>query len=218
MDFLIFGIQGAGKGTQAKALALALNLPIFETGSELRKIALEDSTEGHEVKKIITKGLLVPAGILLLKVADYLENPATTAGVIFDGIPRTVAQAISFDEMLLKLHRDWLAINIVLGEEAALKRLEQRRICSKCGAVFMPDYTSSICNHCAGLLIHRADDNADAIANRFQKYKVETMPVIDHYRKQGKLITVDGNQAVLDVTKDIFNQLSPLIKLHTPVK
>lgn len=217
MDILVFGIQGSGKGTQAKALSLALNLPIFEAGAELRKIALEDTVEGNEVKKIITKGQLVPPGIILLKIADFFENSAASKGVVFDGVPRSHDQAIGFDEMLNKNHRGYLAIDIELDEASAIERLQNRRICSKCSAVFMPDYTNAICNNCGGLLIHRADDNPESIKTRFSKYKMETVPVIDHYRRQGKVITVDGSQAVIDVTKDIFNQLSPLLKLQIKI-
>lgn len=215
MDILLFGIQGSGKGTQAKALALALNFPIFEAGAELRKMAAENTTTGNDVRNIITKGLLVPPGILLLKIADFLEYPATKPGVIFDGIPRSLDQALAFDEMISRNHRDNLAVDIQLSEEQAIERLTKRRICSKCTAVFMPNYTQDICNICGGLLIHREDDNPEAIKTRFKKYYEETVPVIQHYRNQGKVIMVDGNQEVIDVTKDIFNQLSPLLKLKS---
>ncbi|MBI4835756.1 MAG: nucleoside monophosphate kinase [Candidatus Abawacabacteria bacterium] len=215
MDILLFGIQGSGKGTQAKALALALNFPIFEAGAELRSLATKDTPAGNEIRSIINKGGLVPPGIILLRIADFLDNAAAIQGVIFDGVPRSYDQAVSFDEMITQKHRESLAINIELDEDEAITRLEKRRICSKCNAIFLPDYQNTICNLCGGLLIHRADDNPESIKVRFAKYKQETLPVIDHYRKQGKVLTVDGNQAVMDVTKDIFNQLSPLLKLKT---
>lgn len=218
MDILVFGIQGAGKGTQAKALALALGIPIYEAGAELRKIAAENTPLGEEVRKVIYTGRLVPPGTVLLRIADYLEHPATVAGVIFDGVPRSYDQALAFDEMMQKRHRENLAIDIELSEEQALHRLETRRICSKCHTVFMADYEGNICNVCGGLLIHRQDDNPEAIKVRFANYRKETIPVIEHYRKAGKLLTIDGDQSVLDVSKDIFNQLSPLLKLKKRLK
>ena len=214
MDILLFGIQGSGKGTQAKALSLALNFPIFEAGAELRKMAVQDTPTGNEIRKIISKGNLVPPGLLLLKVMDFLEHPASHSGIIFDGIPRAMEQAESFDEVMKTKHRDNLAIAIDLSENAAIERLLKRRICTTCGTAFMPDYSNDMCNHCGGILIHRADDTTEAIQTRFGKYKAETLPVIEHYQKQGKLIVVDGNQAIIDVTKDIFNQLSPQMKLR----
>ena len=214
MDILIFGIQGSGKGTQAKALALALNLPIFEAGAELRKMAAENTSAGHEIRTLMSTGHLVPPGIVLLRIADFLEYSATQNGVIFDGVPRTYHQALDFDEMMNRNHRDNLVINIELDEDQALARLTHRRICSKCTAVFMPEYKNDICNLCGGILIHREDDNPEAIKVRFRKYKEETRPVIEHYRKQGKVLSVDGSQPIIDVTKDIFNQLSPLLKLR----
>lgn len=218
MDILVFGIQGAGKGTQAKAISLALGLPIYEAGAELRKLAAENTSLGEEIRKVIYTGRLVPPGIVLLRIAEYLEHPATVAGVIFDGVPRSYDQVLAFDEMMKTKKRDNLAIDIELSEGKALERLEKRRICNKCQAIFMPDYESKVCNTCGGILIHRADDNPEAIKVRFANYKKETMPVIEHFRKQGKLLTIDGDQSILDVTKDIFNQLSPLLKLKKRLK
>jgi len=218
MDILVFGIQGAGKGTQAKAVSLALGLPIYEAGAELRRLAAENTPLGEEIRKVIYTGRLVPPGMVLLRIAEYLEHPATVAGVIYDGVPRSYEQAIAFDEMMKEKKRDSLAIDIELSEGKALERLEKRRICSKCQAIFMPDYESEVCNICGGVLIHRADDNSEAIKVRFANYHKETVPVIDYFRKQGKLLTIDGDQSILDVTKDIFNQLSPLLKLKKRLK
>ncbi len=212
MDILVFGIQGAGKGTQAKAISLALGLPVYEAGAELRKLAAENTPLGEQIRKVIYAGRLVPPGIVLLRIADYLEHPATVAGVIYDGVPRSYDQALAFDEMMKQSKRESLAVDIELSEEQALARLQKRRICSKCQTVFMPDYEGDICNVCGGVLIHRPDDNPEAIKVRFANYRKETVPVIEHYRKEGKVLTIDGDQSILDVTKDIFNQLSPLLK------
>lgn len=214
MDILVFGIQGSGKGTQAKALALALNLPIFETGAELRKIATMDTEQGREIKKTIAKGDLVDSQTILEQLTIYFEKSGNIKGIIFDGVPRTYEQALLFDAMMTEKQRKNIVVDIQLSEQDALERLRQRRICDTCGAVFLPDYTKSVCNLCGGNLIHRGDDNPEAIQRRFAKYKSETLPVIEHYRKQGKVISVQGNQAIIDVTKDIFTQLSPLLKLE----
>lgn len=214
MDILLFGIQGSGKGTQARALSLALNIPIFEAGAELRKLATHDNEEGKTIRELINRGALVPKGIVLMKVADFLDHPATIDGVIFDGVPRLLEQAVAFQEMMETKHRDTIAILIDLDEDSAVYRVTNRRICSRCQQTFPPEYLHEVCNSCGGILIHRADDERDAIQKRIKNFYQETVPVIDHYRTLGKLLTVDGNQSVIDVTKDIFNQLSPLLKIN----
>ena len=214
MHILLCGIQGSGKGTQARALSLALNIPIFEAGAELRKIATHNTEEGNTIRELINKGALVPQGIVLLKVADFLDHPATIDGVIFDGVPRSYDQTLGFQDMMDSKHRETIAIVIDLDEETAIYRVTNRRICNRCQQTFQPEYLHQICNSCGGVLIKRVDDQKDAIEKRIQNYYQETVPVIDHYRTLGKLLTVDGNQSVIDVTKDMFNQLSPLLKIN----
>lgn len=214
MDILLFGIQGSGKGTQARALSLALNIPIFEAGAELRKLAAQTTEEGKTIRELINKGSLVPQGIILLKVADFLDHPATIDGAIFDGVPRLYEQAVAFHEMMENKHRETIAILIDLDEQSAIHRVTNRRICSRCQQTFSPEYLHQVCTTCGGVLIHRPDDEHDAIQKRIKNFYQETVPVIDHYRTLGKLLTVDGNQSVIDVTKDIFNQLSPLLKIN----
>ncbi len=212
MDILLFGIQGSGKGAQARALSLALNIPIYEAGAELRKLAVHNSVEGKVIREVINKGALVPPGIVLVKIAEFLEHPATTQGVIFDGVPRSYDQAIAFEEMENERHRETISILIELDEQQSIKRLSSRRICTRCQKTYAPDYKLEVCNVCGGILIKREDDQPVAVKKRIENFYRETKPVIEYYKKLGRLLTVNGDQAVIDVTKDIFNQLSPLLK------
>lgn len=213
MNIILFGIQGAGKGTQARAIALALGIPVFEAGAELRKLALLETPEGGMIKRLINQGKLVPPGIVMTRVAGFLDETTTLDGVVFDGVPRSLDQAIALDEMLERKHRTSIAVEIRISEQCSTERVLQRRQCSRCGTAFLPEYHHHTCNLCGGLLIKRVDDTAEALQIRIANYQSRTLPVLEYYRKANKLITINGEQLVLDVTKDIFTQLSPL--LHT---
>ncbi|MBP6084664.1 nucleoside monophosphate kinase [Candidatus Gracilibacteria bacterium] len=213
MNIILFGIQGAGKGTQARAIALALGIPVFEAGAELRKLALLETPEGGMIRSLINQGKLVPPGIVMTRIASFLDDTATLDGVVFDGVPRSLDQAVALDEILDRKHRTSMAVEIRISEQCSTERVLQRRLCSRCGTAFLPEYHHNTCNLCGGLLVKRVDDTAEALKTRIANYQNRTLPVLEYYRKANKLITVNGEQLVLDVTRDVFTQLSPL--LHT---
>lgn len=208
MDLIFFGMQGAGKGTIGKTIAEKFNLKIFETGGALRTLAQEDSPLGHKIKGIIEAGHLVPNEVVMEIVEDFLNRLPPNTNVLFDGIPRKIEQANSLNSLLEKHNRTYKCVLIDISEETAMKRLTTRRICEKCKKVFIADYTATTCDACGGNLVTRADDNPEAIRTRLQAFKNETLPAIELYGD--KLIKIDGEPAVAEVSTETIKALSPL--------
>lgn len=185
-DLILIGPQGSGKGTQAKLLAKEYGYKIFETGGELRKMASdEDSELGRKVKEITTRGDLVPNEIVMEIVSVFIENADGTHPVIFDGIPRSEIQRVSLEKLIAAKGRDFTALEISLSEEDSFARLEKR----------------------AGIE-GRADDNVEAIKKRLHNFHTHTAPLLNVWRENEKLVSVDGNQDIEKVTTDIIQKLN----------
>ena len=205
-DIILVGKQGSGKGTQAKILAKKLGFKIFETGAALREIAQQDTDLGREVLDITSRGDLVSNDIVMKIVEDFLANLEKDTPVIFDGIPRSEVQRESLEELLAKNSRDFVVIEIKLSNEEALNRLIIRAKCDDCGANF--GSPEDICPKCGSENISRRnDDNPDAIMNRLKNFDEYTYPLLEEWEKSGKLISVDGEQSVEEVSQEILSKL-----------
>ena len=207
MDLILFGMQGAGKGTVGKSIAEKFNLKIFETGGALRVLASEESPLGQKVKSIIEAGHLVPNEVVMEIVEDFINKLPPNTNVLFDGIPRSIEQAQSLNSLLQKLNRPATPVLVEIKEETALARLTTRKICSKCKKVFPANYTSETCDACQGELTTRADDNPEAIRTRLQAFKNETAPAIATYEN---LIKIDGEPTIEVVAEDAIQTLAYL--------
>lgn len=207
MDLILFGVQGSGKGTQARKLAQALGLTIFETGRELRLLAKEATELGQKVRKITESGQLVSDAVVLEIVRSFLQK--NSGGVIFDGIPRSRQQWILLEEECKKGKRRSLALALVLDSKIALERLLERKTCSNCGQIFgaADKLQSYLCPACGGELKVRVDDQAAAIRTRIEIYERETKPLLKEYAAAGRLIEVPAKQAVEAVTAEILTRL-----------
>lgn len=181
MDLILFGIQGSGKGTQAKIIAEKFDLEIFETGAELRKLAQEDTELGKKVKTLIEAGHLVPDEIVIQIVKNFLEPLPKTQRILFDGVPRKIIQQKAFDELIKNLDRNFIGILIEIPEEETIQRLLARG---------------------------RNDDTAEGIKNRIEHFKKETLPVIEDYKQRGKMITINGSQPIEKVGEEISSKVS----------
>jgi len=175
-DIILFGIQGSGKGTQAKILAEKYDMKIFETGGELRGVSEEDSELGQEVKAIISRGDLVSNEIVMRIVEHFLEGVSSNDRVIFDGIPRSMPQKESLDALLTEHERDFFGLFLEVPKEEVVSRMKDRG---------------------------RHDDTDEAITRRIENYETETIPVIDKYEAEGKMIRVNGFQSIVDVARDV---------------
>lgn len=207
MDIVLFGIQGSGKGTLGKAVAQKYGLEIFETGGELRKLSQEDSELGRKVKSIVEAGHLVPNEVVMDIIENFMKKLPAGKNVLFDGIPRKMEQARTFDALMEKYNRDVLCILVEVPEDVVMKRLMKRRICENCKSVYPAAYTKETCEKCGGKLVMRTDDNPESIKTRIKAYYDETMPVIDHYKEMDRMLAMNGDLSIPDAEKEIFKLL-----------
>lgn len=206
MRLVFLGPPGSGKGTQAKILAEKRGMKHISTGDVLRD-AVKNSTElGKKAKQFMDAGDLVPDDVILGMIKEILQ--ITKDNFIFDGFPRTAAQAEGLDKLMdeLNIQVD-SAINLVVSDEEVLKRLTGRFFCSKCNADFnvntKPPKQVGICDKCGGQLMQRGDDKTEVISNRLKVYREKTKPVEDYYRSQSALKEVDGARDFDQVTFSI---------------
>ena len=177
VDLLLFGIQGSGKGTQARLLAEEFGYVIFETGAELRKIIASQTTLGKTIASYTDNGHLAPTSMVMDVVHCTLETVPLDQKILFDGIPRSMEQKEQFDPILMSLGRTFTGIEITLPEEEVLKRLLHRA--ENQG---------------------RTDDASEAsIRRRIEIFREQTIPVIDAYRREGKIVEIDGQGTVEEV-------------------
>ncbi len=212
MDIILFGMQGSGKGTQGRVLANRYRLKIFEMGNALRTIISSGSELGSKIKATVEQGGLVSDDIIMEVIEDFLKT-TDDCNVLFDGIPRTMYQASELLKLLKEYGRDAFALQIKITEEEAIERLTKRRICSKCKTVFPASYKDDICSECGGTLQVRSDDsNLESIKNRLYNFKTETMPVIHDFYERDRLIDVDGEQPIEDVTEEMIEKAGYLFE------
>jgi adenylate kinase len=207
MDLILFGIQGSGKGTQAKILAQKYNYKIFETGAELRSIAKSHSALGQKVKSIMEAGNLVDTSIIMEIVAEFIKQIPKEEAVIFDGIPRSLEQMEQFEILMTQLGRSPTGLNVKLSADDALERLLNRFICEGVDTTNNPLITEAECVALGGKIVRRNDDNKKAIQVRINAFVTETQPVINKYRKLKRLFEVEGNQTVETVSSEIMQMI-----------
>ncbi len=208
MYIVFLGAPGAGKGTQAAVVAQQLHMAHIATGDLFRQ-AIEAGTElGKQAKTYMEKGALVPDKITTGMVLERIAAPDCKPGVIFDGFPRNLEQAKSLDKALKgQLKAIYRVVYIKVSEEELLKRLSGRWICRKCQtpyhAVDSPPKVRGKCDKCGGELYQRPDDTVETVKERLKVYFSQTAPLIEYYSKAGKLLEVDGEGKVDEVTKRI---------------
>lgn len=207
IDLVLFGIQGSGKGTQARVIADRFGLHMFEAGAELRRLAKEKSPLGKKVKTIIEAGHLVPNEIIIEIIENFIRRIPDEKNVLFDGIPRNREQKEKFDALMRKFNRKPKGIVITISKKEALKRLIARRMCKLCNQIYPAMYEKDTCKKCKEKLIIRKDDNEKSIKNRLNAYENETLPVIEMYKKERNLIDINGEQPIEAVTRDIMEAL-----------
>ena len=212
MYIVLLGAPGAGKGTQAVMLAGKKKLVQVASGDLFRK-ALQEQTElGKKAKVYMEKGQLVPNEITIQMVLERLSAPDCAGGAILDGFPRNIEQAKALDKaMALKSRAIDKVVYIKVSEGELLKRLGGRWICRNCQvpyhAVDSPPKIKGKCDRCGGELYQRADDNVETVKKRLEVYFAETSPLIDYYKRAGKLLEIDGEGAADDVNRRILTAL-----------
>lgn len=205
MKLVFLGPPGAGKGTQASYVCEKLAIPHISTGDMLRSAIANGTPTGLQAKVFMDAGKLVPDEVLIAMVRERLSAADCANGYLLDGFPRTVAQA----EALKGISAPDYAVNVDVPDEKLLARLTGRRVCAKCAGTFHVSQLNgaTVCPVCGGELIQRKDDTPETITSRLNVYHTQTAPLIDFYAGEGNLITVDGDQAMDEVTKAIFTAL-----------
>jgi adenylate kinase len=208
---IFLGPPGSGKGTQAKELARQYGVPHLSTGDMLREHVSKGTPLGLKAKPIMERGELVPDSLVLKMVAERIERPDCEHGFVFDGFPRTVAQAKYLGEMLRRQgFKQPFVIHMVIPISVLMKRLTGRRTCKVGGEIYniyeRPPKVEGICDTDGGELIHRPDDREEVVAPRLNAYEKLTAPLVQYYRRLGALHDVDANRSVEEVRREI-NQL-----------
>lgn len=202
MNIVLLGAPGAGKGTQAAKLVEEFATPHISTGDILR-VAVKNQTElGKKAKGYMDAGDLVPDSLIIDLMDERLREPDCEKGFILDGFPRTTAQAVALDDMLVRLGRPLDAALLVdVDPEVIIKRLTERRCCKECG--YIGTAADATCPKCGGEMYQRDDDNETTVRNRLDVYAKSTSPLIDYYKGKGLLKSVDGDRPVDTVYVDV---------------
>ncbi len=208
--FLVFlGAPGAGKGTQAAIVSQKLGLAHIASGDLFRKALSEGTELGKLAKSYMEKGELVPDEVTIRMISGRLNEPDCKSGCIFDGFPRTLEQARALDRTMVERNKTIdKAVYIEVPSEDLLKRLGGRWTCRQCQAVYheiaLPPKVAGKCDKCGGELYQRADDNEKTIRERLKVYFTQTTPLLDYYKANGRLIRVDGQVGIEEVTKSVM--------------
>lgn len=204
MRIVLLGAPGSGKGTQAMKLMADRKIPQVSTGDMLREAVAEGTRFGLKAKSIMESGALVPDEVVLGIISERISQSDAQDGFILDGFPRTTQQALDLEDLLDQMGTPLdQAVLMDVDFDILMKRLTGRRTCSKTGKLlnihFSPQEDIDACIEAGGELIQREDDNEETIANRLEVYRENTEPLIDFYRKRGKLATVDAEGAIDEV-------------------
>ena len=210
MYIILVGAQGSGKGTQAVLLSQILGVPHIASGDLFRKAIDEKTKLGMKAKAYIDRGELVPDDLTVTMVVKRLEEPDCSQGVLFDGFPRTVAQAEVLDKGLQEVKKQIdLAIYLQVHREELLKRLSGRFICRANQHVYNinshPPKIAGICDIDGSELYQRSDDTGEAVQKRLDIFFNETIRLLDYYGNQKKLVEVDGNQDIELVQQSLLS-------------
>ena len=209
MNLILLGPPGGGKGTQAKRLMDKFGLVQLSTGDMLRAAVASGSEIGLKAKAVMEAGQLVTDEIVIGIIEDRLEAPDAKNGVIFDGFPRTVAQAEALDRLLTAHGRKLdVVVEVRVPDQLLIDRVVGRFTCAKCGAgyhdKFQKPKTEGVCDACGGTeMTRRADDNAETVGKRLEAYHAQTAPLLPYYEGKGLLKVLDGAQDIAVVTKEL---------------
>jgi adenylate kinase len=205
---ILLGAPGAGKGTQAVMLAEKLNSVQVASGDLFRQALQQETELGIKAKSYMEKGQLVPDEITIQMVLERLSAPDCNNGAILDGFPRNKRQAEALDKALAPQSKAIdKVVYIKVAQEELIKRLSGRWICRNCQAPYhavdSPPKVAGKCDRCGGELYQRADDTVETVKKRLGVYFTETSPLIDYYKKAGKLVEVYGEGTVPEVHERI---------------
>ncbi len=212
MRIVLFGPPGAGKGTQASLLSEKSGAGHISTGDALREAVANQTEVGLKAKSYMDKGELVPDEVVIAIAKDKLASTGD-AGYILDGFPRTVAQAEALDKALEELGKPLEAVvNLQVDDDELVRRLSGRRVCPNCGEPYHLESKApkveGKCDVCGTDLVHRSDDQPEAIRNRLKVYSEKTSPVLGYYENRGILRNIPAVGSIQDIYGRIIQAVS----------
>ncbi len=208
-SIVLFGPPGAGKGTQAARITESTGLPQVSTGDMLRAAVKNGTKTGLAAKQYMDDGQLVPDSIIIDLIKHRILETDAEKGVMFDGFPRTIAQAEALANTTEVTH----VIAIEVPDERIVERICGRYSCANCGAVyhdtFNPTIEHGICDECGSTeMKRRADDNESTVLQRLSAYHEQTSPLAEWYESEGIFHRIDGDRPIEQITSDILQALS----------
>lgn len=209
---VLVGPPGAGKGTQAKILSETSKLAHVSSGDLFRENLKNQTDLGKLAKSYMDKGELVPDDVTISMIRDRISRPDCEAGAILDGFPRTPSQAEALEKMLAEFGSEVSAVPyITAAEQVLVERASGRWTCREQGHIyhqtFSPPKQAGVCDVDGSELYQRDDDKVETVTKRIHVYLEQTMPLVEYYRSTGRLIEIDGTQAVEKVTSELLAAL-----------
>jgi adenylate kinase len=210
---VFLGPPASGKGTEARMLSEKFGIPHVSTGEIFREAMDADTGLGRLARQFIDNGELVPDDVVLGLVDEWMASHTTDDGFIFDGFPRTLRQSELLDERLKKVGKP---LDVVIGLDPSvnmiIRRIEGRRVCSKCGANFhltrLPPAVADECDHCHAPLKHRPDDTREMVLRRLKVYQEQTQGLWDYYQRQGTLRKIDGDLGPSEMFEEVLKAVA----------
>ena len=212
MRLILLGAPGAGKGTQAEMLTKLYDIPNISTGNIFREHISKNTELGKQAKAYMDEGKLVPDSLVIELVKSRIVQDDCKNGMIFDGFPRTIPQAEALDKMLqgLNIPIDYV-VNVEVPDELIIDRMAGRTVCPSCGSSYLrisnKKYVPGICNDCSTGLVQREDDKEETVKKRLEIYHAQTEPLIAYYKKQDKVLDIDGVGTVDEVRERVKKAL-----------
>lgn len=207
MKIVLLGAPASGKGTLASELSPFLNIPHISTGQMLRDAVRDQTSLGQRIAHAMTTGELISDEIILEVVAERIQKPDCLGGFIFDGFPRTIAQAEALDAIV---NID-LVILLEVSYELIVERMAGRRSCPKCGEIYNTAwYESAHCKKCGTPLEERSDQKPEVLKERLKVYETQTAPLISYYEKKGNLMRVESHRSAQKTFLDVKDKMEKL--------
>jgi adenylate kinase len=214
MRIVLLGPPGSGKGTQGNLIEDKYGFPKISSGDLLREAVRQGTQLGKKAEVFMNRGELVSDQIVLAMIEERINKPDCGNGYVLDGFPRNIAQAQALEE--IDRRSSEIVLDIQLDEEDLIARLQARRICSRCQAIYnlqlRPPKSEGICDVCGGELIQREDDKPEVIRERLRVYRQETEKLIDYYKKGNVYNRVDGRGGI----EAVFGRISAVLERKLP--
>lgn len=212
----IIGPPGSGKGTQSNAIVEKYGVNRISPGDLIRELRAQDTPLGERVKVNYDKGVPQPDDIVIEALKNKLLAMDIKKGILFDPL-LSIGQTEAMEKMMKDLGMpDLWAIYLRVSPETVVKRVSSRLICSGCAAIYLPAdgsaYEKRICSKCGGKLIQRPDDTPEVVVRRIKEYESRMKDLIGYYSNKGRLIMIDGEPSIAEISAEIFRKIEEVVK------